>query len=789
MMNGKIRITLIYDSIVAVLLRLLLINGLLILIFYQMAGGVFPKIPLFFLSLIVIVHIFIKYELERILPQATIFEGSSNILDYFTKEALKSTLFKSNSEAQLKFLLKLPQINFFLEKTAIDKKSLKMINVSQPEILSKALEIAKLSNGKYLTTTDLFSAYLLLSENETKLLFANKLKEEDIFSINKWARIIYEEEDIKERKARFVGIGFAETLVWGWTPETKNYTKDLTFSSIKRRAFVEGRETEYHSLLEAMQKDKDNNVLLVGDIGTGKSNLVENFIYDSYEANLSKKLNHRRFLEVTIGPLVAGATNREELETRLQAIIDEVKHSGNVVLYIPQFQNLLGSSSFGIDLSGAILPYLKDGKMPIIATMTDSEYKRFFENNALREVFKVIKLEEPTPEVALQMLFQKTEEIEEQNKVHLSYKAVIAGVKYADKYDVNGQLPGTAVELLTEAANSVYLSKSKDKIVLEENVLEKVEQKSHIPVGQPKADEKMLLLNLENEMHKFIIGQDEAIRSIAEAMRRIRAGLTREKPISFLFLGPTGVGKTETAKTLARIYFGGEAHIVRLDMSEYGTPESLSRLLQSESGSFLDQVSAHPFSLVLLDEFEKANEKILNLFLQVFDDGRMTDNAGKTVSFSNTIIIATSNAGSEFIRESLVNNLDLSSNTLLDYLQKNAIFAPELLNRFDDIVVFKPLDSSEISQVTKLMLTELIGKISAQDITLSFDPQAIEKIAVGGFNAEFGARPLRRYIQDNLEDTIAKKLLAGEIVRGDKILISLDQNSNLQISKQPSPLN
>ncbi len=783
MVNGKVRIILIYDSMFSFLLKLFLFNGLLILVFYQLITGVFPRIPLFFLSLITVLHIFIKYELGRISPESTVSEGSNDILGHFTKEALMVTLFKKDTEAMLNSLFKFPQTKFFLEKAVLERKNIKILNIPQQDLHRLAFEIAKKLNGKYLITTDLITAYLFLTEDQTKLMFDNKLKEEDILSINHWTRIIYEEENPRERKARFVGIGFAETLVWGWTPETKNYTKDLTFSSIKRKAFVAGREKEYHNLLEAMQKDQDNNVLLVGDIGTGKENLVENFIYDSYEANLSKKLNHRRFLELMVGPFIAGAVNREDLETRLQAIIDEVKHSGNVVLYIPQFQNLLGSSSYGIDLSGAILPYLKDGKIPIIATMTDSEYKKFFENNALREVFQVIKLEQPNPEIALKMLFQKTEEIEEQNKVRLSYKAVIAGVKYADKYDVNGVLPGTAVELLSETGNAVYLGKAKNKIVLEEDVLAKVEQKSHIPVGEPKADEKMLLLNLESEMHKFIIGQDEAVRSIAEAMRRIRAGLVREKPISFLFLGPTGVGKTETAKTLARIYFGGEAHIVRVDMSEYGTEDGIYRMLESDSGSFLDQVAAHPFSLVLLDEFEKAHEKILNLFLQVFDDGRMTNELGKTTSFSNTIIIATSNAGSEFIRESLVNDTALDSKTLLDYLQQNAIFTPELLNRFDDIVVFKPLNSPEISQVTKLLLSDLKAKMSVQDIILSFDSAAIDKIATGGYNAEFGARPLTRYIQDNLEDVIAKKMLNGEIVRGDKVFVSVDQASNLTISK------
>ena len=205
---------------------------------------------------------------------------------------------------------------------------------------------------------DIFTAYLLLTENQTKLLFSNKLKETDILNINHWTKITFDEENLKPKKVRFVGIGIGETLVWGWTPEARNYTKDLTFSSIRKKGFIEGREKEYEEMLEAMQRKENNNVLLVGDIGTGKSNLVDNFIFDSYEANLPKKLNHRRFLEVAIGPLIAGTANREELETRLQAVIEEVKHSGNVILYVPEFQNLIGSSSYGIDLSGAILPYL-----------------------------------------------------------------------------------------------------------------------------------------------------------------------------------------------------------------------------------------------------------------------------------------------------------------------------------------------------------------------------------------------------------------------------------------------
>ncbi len=734
------------------------------------------------MSFLLILEIFVRFSLGRINPLATISETHVNIFDSFTKQALECVFYKKNTSHFLKFILQFPQTKFFIQKAAIELNEILTISLSPEELSNKAFEIAKRQNAKYVVVSDIFTAYLLLTEKRTGLLFIKKLKEEDVLNIDFWARIIFEEEKSLEIKARYVGIGFGESLVFGWTPETKNFTRDLTFSSIKKKALIEGREKEYEIMITALQKPEYNNALLVGNVGTGKSNLFESLIFESYEALLPKELNHRRFLEVMIGQLIAGTKNRADLETRLQSIIEEVKHSGNVILYVPEFQNVLGGSSFNIDLSGAIFPYLKDGKMPIIATMNQGEYKKFFENNALSEAFQIITLEEPTPQVALRMLFQKTDEIEEQNKVKISYKAVLEAIKYADKYDLNAVLPGTAVELLNDASNAVRLGGK--SVVLEGDVLEKVAQKIHIPVGEPTQDERMLLLNLEAEMHKFIIGQDEAVREVAEAIRRIRAGLSREKPISFLFLGPTGVGKTETAKTLARLYFEGETHIIRVDMSEYGNPDSVDRMLESDSGSFLDAVATHPFSLVLLDEFEKANEKILNLFLQVFDDARMTDNNGKTVSFSNTIIIATSNAGSEFIRESLINNSDLSNKTLLDYLQRNAIFTPELLNRFDDIIVFKPLNSSEITQIAKLLLSQLTSKMSAQDIVLNFDPAAIEIIAKGGFNEEFGARPLARYIQDNIEDVIAKKLLSGEINRGDKLLVSVDPSSNLTITKQ-----
>jgi ATP-dependent Clp protease ATP-binding subunit ClpA len=299
-------------------------------------------------------------------------------------------------------------------------------------------------------------------------------------------------------------------------------------------------------------------------------------------------------------------------------------------------------------------------------------------------------------------------------------------------------------------------------------------------------------MHLEDRLHERVIEQDEAITAISESLRRVRSGmLTSERPVSFLFLGPTGVGKTETAKTLADYYYKGEKNMIRLDMSEYTDEDGVRRLLGSppgagdERGELTDKIHDNPASLILLDEFEKANPKIHNLFLQVLDDGRLTDNKGVTVSFRNAIIIATSNAGSEFIREEVEKGTKIDKTfqkQLLEYLQTKNIFKPELLNRFDDVITFKPLDDTQVIQVVNLMLAALTKSLDDQDIKIVFEPAVIEKISKEGFDVEFGARPLRRYIQDNIEDLIAQRKLTKELDRGKTGIFSIDGTGALQLT-------
>jgi ATP-dependent Clp protease ATP-binding subunit ClpC len=406
------------------------------------------------------------------------------------------------------------------------------------------------------------------------------------------------------------------------------------------------------------------------------------------------------------------------------------------------------------------------------------------------ESFAVVEFDQPRDDVVLEMLFRKALYIESKDKVDITYNAVVSAFEYADKYSKERALPGSAVNLLDDTAAAVAMSDK--KIVEEEDILGQVEKKIKVAVGEPKTLEKQLLLNLETEIHKRIIGQNEAVSAISEGIRRIRTGLNEsKKPISFLFLGPTGVGKTETARVLSNVYFGQE-QLIRLDMSEYAGEEGIKRLLGSgpgegdEKGQLTEAIFDNPYSLVLLDEFEKADNKILDLFLQVFDEGRLTDNKGKTVSFVDSIIIATSNAGSEFIREQVGKGVAVDKTfqkSLLEYLQTQRIFKPELLNRFDGVIVFKPLEMEQIVQIINLSLQDFAKKLSQKDIKLTFDQKVIAKIAREGFDKEFGARPLERYIQNYIEDAMAQKILADEISRGDLVSVSVDSSGNISFVK------
>lgn len=782
-------------------IRLFLFSLLLFLIVYQVSNGYLASGAQFLFNVFLMIEIFFHYKISRVTPSVPVIKNKGDdMFQSFTLPALYGFVSFPKSTTIIKKLLGTPQIQMLFQKANIAKADLVFPEVTKEELAKKAFGITKSFQGTFVTTIDVFLAYLFLTEHENKLFFKKKLKNEDIETIVFWLRGEFaQEERPKKVRVDFQGSGIGEALVSGWTYETKKYTDNFTYYALREKPLIDGHEAEFRSMLEGLLRIENNNVLLVGDIGAGKENLVRALAYHSFSGNLGVTLNHRRVYQLLVGPLTAGVTNRSDLEVRLQDIISEISHTDDVILYIPDFQNVLGGTSYNIDLSGALLPYLKSGYMPIVATMTTGTYKTFMERNPLKEAFSTISLTEPENDIAIQMVLANAKNIEKKYHVIISFLAIKNAVEYADQFLQDAVLPGSAVSLLETVANAVsldrnipYFENTRSKMIIDDAVVKQVESTTHIAIGAPSRFEADLLLHLEEILHRRVIGQHEAIIAIAEAMRRIRSGMKDEdRPISFLFLGPTGVGKTETAKALSSVYFGGEDHMIRLDMSEYTDETGLKRLLGAtpgegdERGELTDKVHDNPASLILLDEFEKAHPDVHNIFLQVLDDGRLTDNKGITVSFRNCIIIATSNAGSEFIREEVEKGAIIDNafhQKLLEYLQTKAIFRPELLNRFDDVVTFSPLGVQEVTQVVKLMLQDLRSRLSELDIVLVVDEQVVSKIAKEGFDRDFGARPLRRFIQDNLEDMIAQKKLTNEIIRGNTATFSVDEKGALKLT-------
>ncbi len=790
-MENYAKIYYIYKTPAIRLLRVLISAMFIIAITTGFRSPYIPSTTIGLLIFFLMWEVFFLFKISRITPKRSVESNKGDIYESFTLEGLNTSKTGRNTISVIKKLLQKPNIKFMLKKANIEGREIKLLGAPADEIAKLAFSLAKNNKGLYVTTTDIAGAYILYNEPQTKLLFSKEIKERDFLHILYWTRRDFlSEEQKKPTRLDFLEEGFGEGWVYGWTLETKKYTLDVTSQVLREQPILIGRNTEYNEIIETLLDNEKNSMLLVGDPGVGKTSIVKYLAFNSFTGNIKEKLRHKRVLELMTSILLAGATNQGELQERLTTIMEEISHAGNIILYISRLEDILGSSTLNFDLSSTIMPYIKDGKIQIVAASTPSSYSVYIEPvQDFIQFFDVIKLEEPDIDSATKMLMEKASLIERIYKISITYKAIEASVEYADRYLRDKSLPGSAVTLLDEAANSTRLKKK--KILDKEDIVAKIEETTRVRLDKPSKEEKSLLLSFEDKMHEKIVDQTEAVSAIAEALRRLRSGIARQdKPISFLFLGLTGVGKTETAKTLANLYYRGENNMIRFDMSEYKNRNSIERMIGSPMESVRDgeltrAIYEHPESLVLLDEFEKAHPDILDLFLQVLDDGRLTNDAGKTVSFADAIIIATSNAGSELIRERLKSKQETNANfsvKLLDYLQTKGVFKPELLNRFDSIITFKPLGESEIYEITGLLLSRVAQRLREEEINISFDERVQRKIAIEGFSEEFGARPLRRFIQDNIENALAKKILASEITRGNNIAVSTDENNNIFFS-------
>jgi ATP-dependent Clp protease ATP-binding subunit ClpC len=573
------------------------------------------------------------------------------------------------------------------------------------------------------------------------------------------------------------------------TPMLDRFSHDLTrAAAFGHLPFLVDREEELAAVFRAIEGGR-TSVALVGEPGVGKDAIVCGIAELMVEEDVPKPLQDKRLVSLSISDLIAGAAP-EEVDGRLMAALNEVGRSKNIVLVIDNIDALADVTGIGVDLSEVFATELSRGYFFCISTAYPSRYKKI-EGTPLGHAMERIEVKEPEANAAIRILMSIVGGIEYSQGVFFTYQAIERAVVLSTRYLHDRYLPEKAVEILKEAAQFARREKGEKSLVTGEDVAVIISEKSHVPVTAVTQSERGKLINMEHDLHERVIGQDEAVTAVAASLRRARAELrSKNRPISaFLFLGPTGVGKTELAKTVANVYFGAEKNMIRLDMSEYQETTSVHRLIgvpgETGGGLLTEAVRKQPFALLLLDELEKAHPDILNIFLQVMDDGRLTDNAGRTIDFTNCIIVATSNAGSQYIQDSMRAGLSVEAvkKGLLNE-QLKGIFKPELLNRFDGVIVFKPLTKDEIEQVAWLMMGGITDELAARGITFRATDEAVAELATIGFDPVFGARPMRRAIQEKVENALADALLKEKIERRDTVVLEPGGVINIEKGKK-----
>lgn len=576
------------------------------------------------------------------------------------------------------------------------------------------------------------------------------------------------------------------------TPTLDHFSHDITINSkYNHTELCVGRDQDIRAIFEAFTGGH-SGVLLVGPTGVGKTAIINGLAQLMVEENVPAFLKDKRLVELDVSRLVSGADPTQAQE-RLLAAIGEINRSGNIILYIDNIENLIGvsaGSQESLDLSEVLSEALSRRHLLCLGAVTNENYTKYVENRALGSVMTTIGVKEPEFNDAISILESKVGLLESKHGIFIVYSALEQAVKMSIKYLHDKFLPAKAIDLLEKAALVTAKKAQNDptqSVCTHEEVATAIGELTGIPVNKITVDESQKLLNLESEIHKRLIGQEEAVEAVAASLRRARVQLKESKrPIaSFLFLGPTGVGKTELAKAVSEVYFGDENYLIRIDMSEYQHADSVKKMIGDSDGTLgylTEAVRKKPFSLILFDEVEKANPDILNLFLQLLDDGRLTDGQGRTISFTESIIIATSNIGALYIQEQIKLNTEvhLIKQELIDN-QLNKYMRPELINRFDGIIVFKPLSQENVLSIATLMLKKIKKTLEQKGIGLKADKDGVAILARDGYDPKFGARPLRRLLQDRVENEIATKFLNGELKRRDTILIN--SRAKLEIEK------
>ena len=618
-------------------------------------------------------------------------------------------------------------------------------------------------------------------------LFKKGVGEKDFVGAVKWAVKVSEDAKFKERwwsRDHLKKIGsLGKDFTYGNTYTLDKYSHDITIGGAAPSDKELHWEEEVKQLENALSKVKEANVMLVGEDGVGAIDIVYEFAYRVDAGDVPMVLQNKRILIVDTNLIVASAKEKGILEERLIRLMNEAVKAGNIILVFDHFTSFVtGAQSLGTDVIDMLNPYLESPAIHIIAIAPTEEYHRILApNGEMTTRFELVQVKQPEGGRIISLLEDGALLMESRYGIYFTYASITEILKSAENYINEGIMPDKATDLLMEIAP--YMRQKQKTLVEKKDVLEFVRIKTKIPVGEINEEEKSKLGNLETELHKRIVGQNDAVNAVADAVRRSRAGVRDpKKPIgSFLFLGPTGVGKTETAKALAAVYFNSEDKMARLDMSEYQGDDAMQRLIGSfesgKPGTLSMLVKNFPYGVLLLDEFEKTNKEVQNLFLSILDEGFFSDMGGHQINVKNIIFIATSNAGSQMMYDSIEHGESLHAikQLIIDDIIKTGILKPELLNRFDGVILFNPLEKKDVTEVAKIMCENLRKRLKEEhSINLVINQALIDELVKEGLDPLNGGRPMQRAVKDKIERIIANKLISGEIQTG--MTVELEQS-------------
>jgi ATP-dependent Clp protease ATP-binding subunit ClpA len=666
------------------------------------------------------------------------------------------------------------QAVFFTSHLMLPSDLVKAQMTEDENTLNHALQIATQLADHYQTKSIepgfVIAGLMWTAPGLKELLVQMKGHPEDVEAIANWLGRHLADEG---KRSNFGGI--ARDWAYGFTPLLDRFGHNLSLDIAKYGAHFDFLTTSEG--VKAIESAFDNHataVALIGPDGIGKTNSVHALAQRLIEGNTVPSLAYHEIVALSATDITSRAHGPGELEQSMIQLHNEAAHAKHIILFLDDAQLFFSSAPGAFDGTQILLGMVQARAVPVIMAMSPSDYQRLkVVNQALASLLTPVVLQELPESGVMRVLEDTAVALENRHKVLIAYEALREAYRLSGRYEQEEAYPGKAIKLLEQA-----VSHSFNSVVNAESVQKAIEQTRGVKVSAAKPAEADTLLNLEDAIHKRMINQSQAVKVVASALRRARAGVANpRRPIgSFLFLGPTGVGKTELAKAIAFTYFGAESNMIRLDMSEYQRPEDVARLLsdgREETSSLILAVRQQPFSVVLLDEIEKAHPNILNLLLQLLDEGQLTDTAGRPVSFKDCVIIATSNAGAQTIRERVQAGEELASfqHEFTDQLIKSGQFKPELLNRFDEIVLFRPLNQDELAQVVGLMLVEINDTLATQNISVELTPEATAKVVAAGYDPQMGARPMRRTLQRTVEDSVAQKILRGEAQPGSHIVL------------------